>query len=699
KGLETRLNQLNQFVEKQRRLISQGARDRVAEYLMAVHYRRHHPSTENFMTLTEKGNVIPKIISRYENYLNEALNHHDPVWVIWHLYSKLVDDEFEEKAAQVSLQISKSHDLKINPIVAKVFTGFVPKTMEEVAQKYAQVFKQVMDDSENTDSPAILPLRDFLFAKKSPAVLPGVFGWGFLDLLPDRPTQAEYEKLLKAVENFCKTGPHAPPRAMVILDTDEVYQPFVFLRGNPNRKGPRVPRQFLTSIPNTEAIRTKFPANQSGRLQLANAIASPQNPLTARVIVNRVWQQHFGRGLVPTPSDFGIQGAQPSHPELLDWLASWFIKNGWSIKKLHKLIMLSATYQRSSQPNRSHDRDPENQFLARFNRTRLSFEAIRDSMIDATGQLEVKTGGKSFALFQGYTPRRTVYGFINRMDLPGILRTFDYPEPVATSGQREQTTVPAQALFFLNHEFVSRSAARILEREEIRNEKSTDKKLRKLYRILFARNPDRFEVLAGLRYLSEKKQLKPLPWKYGFGTFDLQKKTVSDFQELQYFTGTHWQAGSVLPDPKLNWVYHADDESHPGNSMNLCSIRRWIAPQSGKIEIRGFLKHEPSEGNGVRVRILYNQNRVLGSWQVHHSQETTNVKELSVRQGDTLDLLSDFNGNISHDQHQWSVTIKSISEEPGQHWNSKKDFRGPLTDRWQSYVHALLMTNEFIFVD
>lgn len=734
-GLESRKEKLQQFVDRQRQIISSDARQRISQYLIATFQRRHHPPTDNFMTLTEKGQINPKMISRYEKYLKQAKKTNHPVWSVWHAYLDLIDTELatrktaahsaensdsnttagdqnplspeptEDEFAKIHQKLLKflnqETNAPINAIVAERFRKSDPTSIQSVANLYESVFHDTLLKRNNGIqlTSAEQDLIDCLEAQGSPAVLPTEFGWGFLDLIPDRPTQGAYQKILKDLENFTKSGPHAPPRAMVLNDRAQLFEPQVFLRGNPHRKGQSVKRQFLTSIPNTESLRQVFPNQQSGRLQLAKAIANDNNPLTARVIVNRVWQQHFGTGLVSTPSDFGLQGSKPSHPELLDWLAHWLMQNGWSLKKLHQLIMTSATYQRSSRPTLTQmEIDPANRLLARYNRQRLSFEAMRDSMLMATGKLNSTLGGKSFKLFQGLTPRRTVYGFVNRMDLPGVLRTFDFPEPMATSGRREMTTVPAQALFFLNHDLVANCAREIANRPDLKSATNDRLKIARIYQLLFARQPTGSETKLGLSFLTPRNiSGSKSNWLYGFGSLDPKSSRTASFTELRHFVSGRWQGGPVLPDPQLSWLYHAKDESHPGAAAKLAAIRRWVSPVEGVVSVKGLLEHQPSQGNGVRCYLISSRQGKLGQWQVHHSKTETHVTSIKVKQGDVLDFVSDFNGEISYDQHKWSIKI--IHAGHRQTWDSVQEFRGKYVDRLQSYVHALLMTNEFLFVD
>jgi hypothetical protein len=273
---------------------------------------------------------------------------------------------------------------------------------------------------------------------------------------------------------------------MVLEDLPAPYQPRVFLRGNPNNPGVAVPRRYLSMF-------DKHPPFQkgSGRLELARAIASRDNPLTARVLVNRIWLHHFGAGLVRTPGDFGLRSDPPSHPELLDHLASAFMDDGWSIKKLHRRIMLSRVYQQKSddRPERLAA-DPDNRLLWKMNRRRLDFEAMRDALLAVGGRLDRQIGGPSVSnITAPGSTRRTLYGHLDRLNLPGLYRTFDFPSPDATSPQRDLTTVPQQALFMMNNPFVLECAGQVLRRPELANEKDHAKKVQQLYRLLYGRQP------------------------------------------------------------------------------------------------------------------------------------------------------------------------------------------------------------------
>jgi hypothetical protein len=311
--------------------------------------------------------------------------------------------------------------------------------------------------------------------------------------------------LQKKVEQWQATSPIAPPRAMVLIDKPTPEEPHIFLRGNPRNPGPSVPRQFLEVVAGPQ----RQPFRQgSGRLELARAIAYRDNPLTARVLVNRIWLHHFGAGLVRTPSDFGLRGDPPTHPELLDWLAATFMHNGWSIKKLHRLIMLSNTYQQASGVDpRLLQMDPDNRLLARMNRQRLDFEAMRDSLLVVAGRLDTLMGGRAVELTTTpFTTRRTVYGFIDRQNLPGLFRTFDFASPDTSTPQRYTTTVPQQALFLMNSPFVIEQARHFLQRPDVAEQTNDEAKIKRMYQLAYSRTAEADEIAIGLRFLGEARK-------------------------------------------------------------------------------------------------------------------------------------------------------------------------------------------------
>lgn len=293
-----------------------------------------------------------------------------------------------------------------------------------------------------------------------------------------------------------------PQRAMSMEDLPKAVNPRIFKRGKSSDPGDPVPRRFLAVL--SPAERKPY-TEGSGRLELAGSIASARNPLTARVIVNRVWMHHFSNALVRTPSDFGVRGDKPTHPDLLDWLASRFIEDGWSIKALHRRILLSATYRQGSSLRRENFlKDPQNMLLWRVTPMRLEFEAMRDSMLQAAGRLDLNMGGASVDIFKRpFSMRRTVYKFIDRQNLPATLRNFDFAIPDSTSPGRYQTTVPQQALYLMNGPFAEEQAKKTLELPRYSGITDPGQKITRLYRYIYARKPDPEEMALALKYLEE----------------------------------------------------------------------------------------------------------------------------------------------------------------------------------------------------
>jgi mono/diheme cytochrome c family protein len=270
------------------------------------------------------------------------------------------------------------------------------------------------------------------------------------------------------VDTDKKGAAKKPEDSLHIIRDATVHDLAVMIRGDVNQKGDVVPRGFPAVM--CDGSRQEF-HDGAGRMELAESIASPANPLTARVIINRVWQQYFGAGLVATPSNFGQLGERPSHPELLDDLAVRFMENGWSLKWLHRQIVLSSAYQRSSKnQSDSYAADPANRLLWRMPRRRLSIEAWRDSVLTAAGVLTHAIGGKSTSPGDVNDTRRTVYAEVSRLELSPLLARFDFPDPNAHSARRSETNTPLQKLFLLNSPFMIQMAKSVADRGQLAEE-------------------------------------------------------------------------------------------------------------------------------------------------------------------------------------------------------------------------------------
>ena len=322
-------------------------------------------------------------------------------------------------------------------------------------------------------------------------------GWGLeRQLGPDRRAlieglRADIESMKKALpEKFAyvhgvRDLPGRPPENLKVN-----------LRGSVYRLGDEAPRGFLSVLSPNSDDPVKFTSG-SGRLDLARTILA--QPLAMRVIVNRIWKGHFGTGIVDTPSNFGINGERPTHPELLDYLAQYFIDHGMSIKALHREILRSAAYQLSGAHSKANaEKDGGNRLYWRANRPRLSAEQIRDSVLFVSGSLKTTMGGPSVTLTPS-TTRRTIYGRVSRYKLDEYLQLFDYPSPSQTAEKRFSTNVPLQRLFFMNSEFMQQQAESLAER--VGGEPTEEARIEKAYRLVFGRTPTAEEVEAGREFL------------------------------------------------------------------------------------------------------------------------------------------------------------------------------------------------------
>lgn len=321
-----------------------------------------------------------------------------------------------------------------------------------------------------------------------------------------------------------KEAPKPAPAALHVVDDDTVRDLNVFVRGNVDRKGPVVERRFLRILCKGEP---RAFTSGSGREELAEAIASRDNPLTARVMVNRVWALCFGHGLVGTPSNFGSQGQRPTHPELLDDLAVRFMENRWSLKKLVEELVLSATYRQQSHLDaRTQLSDPDNQWLSRMNRRRLPIEMWRDSVLAVSGDLQ-GGGGPSLELDDPQNRQRTVYARISRLKLNDLLMQFDYPDANVHAEKRSVTTTASQKLFLLNSPFMLGEAHALAGRLTAGPKASNRSRIESAYRLLYGRAPGSVEMQLGLAFLAR-------PNTAGLSQWDQYAQTLLAANEMMY---------------------------------------------------------------------------------------------------------------------------------------------------------------------
>lgn len=495
----------------------------VGDYLLAARDVVKLDDQSKFDTFAGERKANPAVLRRWMAELEKRRTNSDPVLAAWFELSALDESEIATNLPSRLAGFSNepSH---VNPAVAKALLEGVTNSLNQVVAVYSKLFRDVeaewkaaleAADKEKKSAPETLAdsnreaLRFLLHGQGAPPNLDE----SEVRRMHARRLGEGAAPMRNRIEALNWTHAGAPPRAMAMADRANPGDSHVFIRGNAGNRGPKALRQFLEVLSGPE--HAPF-TNGSGRLDLARAIANRNNPLTARVYVNRVWQHHFGAGLVATAGDFGVRTEAPVHRELLDYLAAEFIGQGWSTKKLHRLILISSTYQQTSDaPPDSLKADPDNRYLSRFNRQRLDFEAMRDTLLAIAGKLDRTVGGLPVDIVsEPFTRRRAVYGLIDRQNLPGLFRTFDFANPDVSNQGRFTTTVPQQALFMLNSPFVIEQARALVERAEVKHAATPAEKIRAMQRLVWQRPAEREEIRLGEQFVAapaeKEAKLSPL---------------------------------------------------------------------------------------------------------------------------------------------------------------------------------------------
>ena len=489
------------------------------------------------------------------------------------------------------------------------------------------------------------------------------------------------QQLWKLIEEH----PGSPGRPMMFVDNPTPSKGYVYVRGNGGVRGPDAPRRFISAF--RDLFPEDFPADKSGRLQLAQAIASPKNPLTARVIVNRIWAWHFGEPIVGSPSDFGFQGEKPKNQPLLDHLAAWFMDHGWSFKQMHRYVLLSETYQQAGFPVRP-----------------LELEPFRDSLLAVSGRLDLTQFGKP--LKGGTDTRRTVYGYVDRTLLPSLYRSFDFPNPSFSAAQRDRSMLVPRILILMNSPLLLESA-KALAASVAKDCPDEAGRITEAYKRVLQRAPDEKELPTALKYLAAypKDDLvhpEALDWQYGFGDFDPATKLVKDFSSMEKFDGKTFKAGTgVMLDAT---------GGDSGAASKQSTIRRWVAPLDGEVNIAAELVHMDEKSEGVVARIVSNPTGPLGEWNVKRQSVRTEVSKVAVKRGDMLDFVVSNAGGKDPAPYQWSPSIVMPGAEmpamPGmpRRWDARMDFSDPKTplkplSAFEELCHALLLSPEFAVIE
>ena len=633
--------------------------------------------------------LYPAILAGWKKTLQPRLVATDPLFGLWARLAGTPDDAFK---AKLSAELLAKSATPLDGALQAALTKKLPTKFDELLAVYGEL----LATARGNPTLELKPWRELIEAPKGPTAPTA-------DSLVGSYVVADAQKhraLIREVEAF-KASPKSPPRAMAIVDKAQPVNGTVFLRGNPGRPGKNVTRHYLSILtPNGQPTDFK---RGSGRLELAEAIASANNPLTARVMVNRVWDQVFGQPLVETPSDFGVRTASPTNPALLDGLAARFIADQWSMKRLIRTLVTSAAFRQGSETHKAGlAKDPENRLLWRMNRRRADFETMRDSILAVSGRLEPKLGGQPFDLVANFgTPRRTLYALIDRQNLPAVFRTFDFANPDYHVARRNQTTTPQQALWMLNHPFTRQQAD--LLADKLAGAKSDEAKVAQLYRTVLGRAPQASEVKQALAYVQAVRQAPaPASWLSGVGGYDPAKKQVT-FTEMKVLKKDTLTPTETYPDTTSGNGHAAltAKGGHPGNDAQHAVIRRWAAGGGGEFRIDGELKVASAHSQGVRARIVSAQRGLLGEWTcLGGAAVQVALPKAVIAPGDTVDfILDDLNGPNS-DGFSWSPVIKDartgeVIDAAAAGFNRKSSPQSP----WSSLAQVLFASNEFNFAE
>jgi hypothetical protein len=501
-----------ELLAERERLID-AARDNAGKRIreLAGEYLRHiveespqHRTTEGSIPLaTPRGILMRSGPGRWAAFIAEGVDRGVRPFRLWPELLALPREGFAAAAAAVLAEAGR-HPERHDPIVLAALAERAPASMLDVAAVFGGLVETAAKPGGHAEIASLLaaPGTQLTFTRDEVEEDLGRFFNETRIVL-----RREQEALGGPLGKLAKLELAAPvERAQAVKVSARLVDPHVMPRGDYRRVGAKVPRR----IPQVLAAVDDRSFADDGRLDLARAVASRRNPLTARVIVNRVWQHHFGTGLVATADNFGAMAEPPSHPELLDHLASWFMAHGWSLKALHRYLIASATWQQASVAvPLAFERDPGNRLLWRMSPRRLEFEPLRDGILLVSGRLDTRLGGRSAPLDDANV-RRSVYGFTDRYRIPALQRNFDVASPDQSISRRSESIHPLQALFLMNSPFLWQQSEAVVARPEIAAA-ADDDRIVAVYRRVLSRNPAADELELARRYVAAAPAEKAWP--------------------------------------------------------------------------------------------------------------------------------------------------------------------------------------------
>ena len=513
---------------------------------------------------------------------------------------------------------------------------------------------------------------------------------------------------LSAMSKLMAEHPGSPPRAMSLGDAAQWGKAVVFERGNPANRGETFDRQWLSFLGGG-----KFEDGKSPRLSLAEKIADPANPLTARVIVNRVWAWHFGAPLAD-PGDFGPQTPRPDLLPLLDTLAVAFQQKGGSIKELHRLLLTSKAFRLAAAGAAENDSiDQANTMFWKWNRRRLDFETMRDRVLATSGVLDTRgTGGRSVRLEEaGSDVRRSVYAFVDRYALPGTFVSFDLPHPDHHSAKRVETTVPQQALYFLNGRLVLRQAARLSSDAAFKGLPDDRTRIHWIYQKLFRRAPSDEEMQVAQDWIGSANPADYAPplggyWEVRHGPDE--GKPSADLSPFPIFADNVWK---ITPDPSTSPIRWLNAGARGGHaSARYTMVMRWRSNGAGKVRMTGQLTRTQKGGNILAWRIDGKGATLAEARLSPDASVDIAGTWIDVKPGDTMDFVlrapdGDACGNVNwtlriEGRESESQPVAEVGDFTRQFPTSNDPIPGAASaDPWADLIQMLWASNEFHFID
>jgi len=574
----------------------------------------------------------------------------------------LYTDEDRARAAAVDADVAmlqKAYNQKRDQFVAEAFDKELQKHPEDQRDALRDAFQTAADKRTEDQKKRVA-------SNPSLNIHPGVlyqYNSAAAEELKKDDAAIQARRAEKPVEDFL---------SVLVEPANSAPQTFLFHRGDHRQpRHPVTPADLEIAAPDgqrfTIAVDDATLPTTGRRLAWARHLMSGRHPLAGRVLANRFWMHHFGRGIVDTPSEFGLLGTRPSHPELLDWLAVEFARD-WSLKRYHRLVMSSTAYRQTSRrQEQDHARDADGALYSRYPVRRLEAEILRDRALAVAGRLDPRLYGKPIETVEDFAgqvhvkddvPRRSLYIQDRRTRPVSLLAAFDAPSMVVNCERRSSSTVAPQSLMLMNGDFLLAQAEHVA------------KWLRETTPATFA--TEQTAPLAAL-YGGHTQH-----WQFGYGSLqELPGGTASlTFHPLPHFTGSNWQGGAALPDSKIGWALLHAAGGHPGDSQHGV-IRRWRAPRDGTVTVTGTLHHPSEHGDGVRSRIIVN-GRVVGSYTARTGEVNTTVSAVPVRAQEPIDLVTDCLESTTSDSFTWTVRLDLVDAAGSREtWDSAGEFRGP----------------------